>query len=62
MKRKCVTRDPQHFKRIEKITLPRPHPLFTPILGDVEPWEQKSYYDVSPINVKPGLTHFDDFD
>ena len=62
LKRKCITRDPQHYERIESLKLPYPHPLFSPILGEVEAWEQKSYYDVNPISVKQNLTKFDDFE
>jgi hypothetical protein len=36
---KLLARDPMRYQVLQEVTEPLPHPLFTIIPGDVEPWE-----------------------
>ena len=40
LKAKLQRRSPEVFREIAAITEPEPHPLFTVVPGDVEPWER----------------------
>jgi len=40
LRTKLQQRDPAVGARLEKITLPLPHPLFAVVTGDKEPWEK----------------------
>ncbi len=40
LKGKLNIRDPQKYKAIEKVRVPRPHPLFVKVSGRIEEWEK----------------------
>jgi hypothetical protein len=37
---KVAVRDPAWHERLRGVAEPRPHPLFSIVEGDVEPWEK----------------------
>ncbi len=40
LKKKLRERDPERYENLKCVKIPRRHPLFRVIKGDVEPWEK----------------------
>lgn len=40
LKEKLKAREPVRYRQIALLNLPRPHPIFEIVSGDVEPWER----------------------
>jgi hypothetical protein len=40
LRRKLRARSPQHFRRVQKIKIPDPHPMFQIVPGEIQPWEK----------------------
>jgi hypothetical protein len=40
LRKKLRARSPQHFRRIEKLKIPDPHPIFQTVPGEIQPWEK----------------------
>jgi hypothetical protein len=40
LKEKLITRAPERHEQLAALSIPRPHPIFEVVHGDVEPWER----------------------
>ena len=40
LKKKLKIRDPSRLKSLKQVDVPKAHPLFVPIEGDIEEWER----------------------
>nr|MBC7245760.1 DNA lyase [Chloroflexota bacterium] len=47
LKQKLKRRDPAHYEAIAEIDLPRPHPLFVVVSGDIASWERAKPLDLT---------------